>query len=203
MPAPKPDSQTGNSETKNPLLLTILSAMSFVFLILLMAYISERFKTLDETLEDTLRYQPPVVENISDGGSYDIEVVDGQTVYVPVYSHIFSEGGQAYLLEATLSIRNSDPNQQITIESVRYYDTKGQLVEDFIEGSVALGPLETTSFLVEKSDARGGSGANFIVVWNAVEPVYEPIIEAVMVGAAGVHGISFVSPGRPLTHRQE
>ena len=203
MPDPKPYSQADNTKTKNSLLVVLFPAITFVLLILLMAYIGERFNALDQTLEDKLRFQPPVVENVRDGGGYAIEIVDGQTVYVPVYSHIFSEGGQAYLLETTLSIRNSDPNRPITIQSVSYYDTKGQLVEDHIKGSVSLGPLETTSFLVEKSDVRGGSGANFIIVWDAVEPVYEPIIEAVMVGAAGVHGISFVSIGRTLSQRQE
>ena len=203
MPVPKPNSQTDNTKTSNSLFVIFIPAITFVFLILLMAYIGERFNALDKTLEDKMHFQPPVVENARDSGGYAIEIVDGQTVYVPVYSHIYSEGGQAYLLETTLSIRNSDPNRPITIQSVRYYDTKGQLVEDHIKGSVSLGPLETISFLVEKSDVRGGSGANFIVAWDAVEPVYEPIIEAIMVGAAGVRGISFVSHGRTLSQRQE
>lgn len=199
MSAAKPDSRADKTNTKNPLLLTTISALSLVLLLLLMAYISQSF----ETLEDKLRFQPPNVNKINDDGSFDIEVTEGRTVYVPVYSHIYSAGGQPNLLEATLSIRNSDPDRSILIQSVRYYDSKGQLVEDYLKSSVDLGPLETTSFLIKKRDVRGGSGANFIVVWNAVEPVYEPIIEAVMIGTTDKHGVSFVSPGRALIQRQE
>ena len=199
MSAAKPDSRADKTNSKNPLLLTTISALSLVLLLLLMAYISQSF----ETLEDKLRFQPPNVNKISDDGSFDIEVTEGQTVYVPVYSHIYSAGGQPYLLEATLSIRNSDPDRPILLQSVRYYDSKGQLIEDYLKSRVNLGPLETTSFLIKKRDIRGGSGANFIVVWNAVEPVYEPIIEAVMIGATDKHGLSFVSPGRALIQRQE
>ena len=45
---------------------------------------------------------------------------------------------------------------------------------------------------------RGGSGTNFIVSWNAEEPVYRPIVEAVMIGFFKEHSISFMSPARPL-----
>ena len=36
------------------------------------------------------------------------------------------------------------------------------------------------------------------LVWTAEGPVTEPVIEAVMIGLSGTHGISFVSPGRTL-----
>ena len=76
-------------------------------------------------------------------------------------------------------------------------------MDDFLDGSLTLGPLETTAFLVEKRDYRGGSGANFIVTWDAAAPVYEPIIESVMVGVTRDYQISFTSRGRPLRRRQE
>ena len=33
----------------------------------------------------------------------------GHLVYLPLYSHIYGEGGQSFPLEATISIRNTDP----------------------------------------------------------------------------------------------
>ena len=127
-----------------------------------------------------------------------IDIVQDQTLYVPIYSHIYARGGEAHPLEATLSIRNSDPERSIRLTSVRYFDTKGKLVKDYLDTNLALAPLETVEFLVEKQDTRGGSGANFIVSWDAEEPVYEPIVEAVMIGVSRDHSISFMSPARPL-----
>jgi hypothetical protein len=182
-----------------PFLLTVLSVLSFVALLGAIIYFGDRL----ETLEDQLRFRAPAAQQTPVGKSHDIVVVDGQTVYVPVYSHIYSTGGEAYLLEATLSIRNTDPNHGIKLTSVRYFDTNGALVEDFLDGNLTLGPLETTAFLVEKRDYRGGSGANFIVTWVADAPVYEPIMESVMVGVARSYQISFTSRGRPLRRRNE
>ena len=194
----KPESQ-GTTKVKDPLLLTAISGLSFLLLLLLMFYIGESF----ETLEEQLRFQAPVTGQETGGAAYGIEIIDSQTVYVPVYSHIYSRGGEAFLLETTLSIRNSDPDHAITVQSVRYYDTKGKLVQDYLNTALPLGPLETTEFLVEKRDTRGGSGANFIVTWNASEAVYEPIIEAVMVGVTQDHSLSLLSPGRPLVQRKQ
>ena len=62
----------------------------------------------------------------------------GQTVYVPVYSHI-SHGnldgrGKAseLLLSSMLSLRNTDPALPITITSARYYDTDGKMLREFM-----------------------------------------------------------------------
>lgn len=88
-------------------------------------------------------------------------------------------------------------------KSVKYFDTKGSLIKGYLDGELGLGPLEATAFLVEKRDVRGGPGANFIVVWDADEPVYEPLIEAIMVGFFEGNSISFASPGRALVKRKE
>ena len=167
----------------HPFLVTALAVVAFVLLLVMMTYLGNRLN-------------PASV-------SYGIDIVEGQTVYVPVYSHIYADGGEPHLLEATVSIRNSDPERAITILSARYFDTKGTLIQDYVEGQLQLGPLEATAILVEKKDDRGGSGANFIVDWSSEEPVYEPIIEAVMVGRSNSQSISFKSIGRPLTRRLE
>ena len=185
--------------SRYPLLLTVLSALSFVFLLLLLYYVGTSF----DTLENRLRFQSPVAGWGKGNGAYGIEIVDGQTVYVPVYSHIYADGGRPHLLEATLSIRNLDPNRAISLKSVKYFDTDGVLIKEYLDGKMPLGPLQTKAFLVEKRDTRGGSGANFIVVWDAEEPVYEPLIEAIMVGFSASNSISFSSPGRALINRRE
>jgi hypothetical protein len=199
MPSQETNTGPGKKQEKHPLLLTVLSGLSFVLLLLLLLFVGNSF----ETLENQLSFQPPTAGQGKGNGAYGIEIVDGQTVYVPVYSHIYANGGKPHLLEATLSIRNLDPNHAISIKSVKYFDTKGSLIKEYLDGGLALGPLETTALLVEKRDVRGGSGANFIVVWDADQPVYEPLIEAVMVGFSEGNSISFTSPGRALIKRKE
>ena len=76
-------------------------------------------------------------------------------------------------------------------------------MNNYLEGQLELGPMETVEFLVKEQETQGGSGANFIVTWNADGPVYEPIVEAVMIGLSKGHSISFVSPARPLAQRSE
>jgi hypothetical protein len=196
--------QDGNTEPdkkleKRPVLLTVLSFLSIVFLVSLAFFVRNSF----ESLEEKLSYQAPIAGPVEGNGSYGIEILEGQTVYVPVYSHIYADGGKPYLLETTLSIRNLDPDRAISIKSVKYIDTQGALVKEYLGSQINLNPLETTEFLVEKQDIRGGSGANFIVLWDAKEPVYEPLIEAVMVGFADAKSISFTSPGRALIARKE
>jgi len=121
----------------------------------------------------------------------------GQTIYVPVYSHIYYENQKEVLyLSATLSIRNTDLSNPIIITSVRYYNTEGKLIKQYLERPVELSPLASMDFIVERTDTSGGSGANFIVEWIAEKDVSKPVVEAVMISAASNQGISFVSPGR-------
>ena len=190
----------GREQGKYPLLLTLLSGLSFVLLLLLLVFLGNKVNTL----EDQLGYKAPAaVGSLPHGGAYGIQIVNGQTVYVPVYSHIYADGGKPQLLETTLSIRNLDPEVSISIKAVDYFDTGGQLVKRYLGQVLTLGPLETRSILVEKSDTSGGSGANFIIVWDSAEPVYEPLIEAVMIGLDGGKSFSFTSPGRALVQRKE
>ena len=188
------DSKSSRHPGINPVLLASLAAAGFIALLIIIIYLTQRL----ESVEDTLSYTFPASQAQT---TIAIDITDSQTVYVPIYSHIYSKGGEPYLLEATLSIRNSDPERSIDITSVNYYDTKGKSIQEYLEGKLTLGPLETTAFLVENADTRGGSGANFIVAWKSDEPVYEPIIEAVMIGLDEGHSISFKSIGRPLAKR--
>lgn len=123
----------------------------------------------------------------------------GQTIYVPVYSHIYYENKQKSLnLAATLSIRNTDSNNPIFITAVRYYGSEGQLIQQYLEQPIKLAPLASTDFVVARTDTSGGSGANFIVEWVAMKVVIEPIVEAIMISAEIGQGISFISPGKVI-----
>jgi hypothetical protein len=127
------------------------------------------------------------------------ELSRGQTVYVPVYSNIYSAPRKIpYNLSALLSIRNTDPISPITLLSVDYYDTAGRLVRRYYRQPVTLSPLKSVSIFIPEEDTAGGEGATFIVRWNATREVNVPIIESVMIGMKSGQGISFISPGREI-----
>jgi hypothetical protein len=123
----------------------------------------------------------------------------GQVVYAPIYSHIYSgDREHPLLLAATLSIRNIDPNHPITIVKVDYHDSDGKLLQRYLESPVTLSPAQSTRYVVKFSDKAGGSGANFYVTWKASRPVNPPIVESIMIGTQNQLGISFVSRGRAV-----
>jgi len=191
-PSPIPDRRLAHS----PLLLAGVAAAAFIALLVVIITLTNRL----ENRADSLRYSGPVPGPQT---TLAIDIAQAQTVYVPIYSHIYSKGGEPFLLEATLSIRNSDPERTITIGSADYYNTQGERVQQYLPKPLTLQPLESTAVLVEKTDTRGGSGANFIIKWHSEQPVYEPVIEAIMIGIGSGHSISFKSTGRPLAERAE
>lgn len=128
--------------------------------------------------------------------AYSAELSKGQTIYIPAYSHIYHGNKETpLLLSVTLSIRNIDQTESLTINTVNYHETQGALVKEYLQGSITLGPLGSERFIVPQRDNSGGSGANFIVKWEAEKPINPPIIEAVMIGTQSALGISFTSRG--------
>ena len=128
----------------------------------------------------------------------------GQTVYVPVYSHIIYgdisprlRAPFKLLLSSMLSIRNVDPNHSIMVKSVRYYDTDGKLLRDD-NAARTLAPLASTEVFVEYKDEEGGAGAKFIVVWQADVPVNPPLVESVNAHFTGTQLTVFTSRGQPI-----
>ena len=129
----------------------------------------------------------------------DIKLSSGQTVYVSIYSHIYSGlKARPFDLAAILSIRNTDINQPVTIVSAKYYDTDGKLLKEYLNEPLQLNALASTRYIIKEGDKAGGSGANFIVVWKSDRKVNPPIIEAVMIGTHSGQGISFVSRGQVI-----
>lgn len=131
-----------------------------------------------------------------------VKIVGGKTVYVPVYSHIYTwQRSQTMDLTATLSIRNTDLNNPIIITVADYYDSNGKLVRKYLEQAVEIKPLASINFVVNQEDRTGGSGAAFIVDWVTQKQVSDPVIEAVMINASGNQGVSLLSVGRVIKIR--
>ncbi|MEM7023407.1 MAG: DUF3124 domain-containing protein [Pseudomonadota bacterium] len=128
-----------------------------------------------------------------------IAAKQGQKLYVPIYSNILAgEGARPTEMAATLAIRNTDIDHDIFITSVKYYNTTGDLIETYLDGLYGLAPMASAFILINVSDTRGGIGANFIVDWQTEEPVSDPVVEAIMVGASGTKGFSFTSHARVI-----
>ena len=130
-------------------------------------------------------------------------VSKGQTVYVPAYSHIYIGNKETpYLLAVTLSIRNVSPSTPITLTEVSYHDTQGKLLKIFSKDPVLLDPLASTRHIIHRDDKDGGSGACFIVKWEATEKTNPPVIETIMIGTQSQQGISFTSRGEVILEKE-
>ena len=122
---------------------------------------------------------------------------EGQTLYVPVYSHIYSGDRERPLyLAATLSIRNTDPTHTIRLVRVDYFNSAGERVRRYLDKPLEMPPLASVRYIVGESDKVGGSGANFIVQWKSVTPVSPLIAEGIMISTASQLGVSFTSRGQ-------
>ncbi|HKZ17950.1 MAG TPA: DUF3124 domain-containing protein [Geobacteraceae bacterium] len=131
--------------------------------------------------------------------SPEVRLLKGQTVYVPVYSNVFSgPRSRPFQLATTLSIRSTDLSASFRVTSIDYYNSNGKLVRRYLEKPLVVGPLRSTYVHIEEKDVTGGFGANFIVRWKADKVINAPIIECIMIGATSGQGISFVSPGQEI-----
>jgi hypothetical protein len=148
----------------------------------------------------------PVYSQIQTGDNervFFFTVTQGQTVYVPVYSHIYTgDKEQPFDLTVTLSIRNTDARRPMEVPRIRYHDSKGELVREYLAEPIRLGPLETTRFVVKESDRLGGSGASFVVIWRATSQIAVPVMETIMIGTRGGQGLSFSSRGKAISEPQ-
>lgn len=123
----------------------------------------------------------------------------GQTVYVPAYTYVyFNEKGAKFPLTTTLLVHNTDSKNGIKLTSIKYFDSEGALVSEFAEKPKALAPLEALEVLVKKPPRKKGSGACFLVAWQAAKKVSPPIVECIMIGAQGQQGISYRSTGQVI-----
>jgi hypothetical protein len=111
----------------------------------------------------------------------------GQSLYLPIYSVIqygdLDRSGTAKELPVSslVSIHNTDPDKPIRVLAARYYGTDGRFLRNFLPSARVLKPMETVEFLVERRDVVGGSGANFVIQWEAAAPASPPLVQALHV----------------------
>jgi hypothetical protein len=134
-------------------------------------------------------------------------MVNGQTLYLPVYSHVYhgdvdSKGeAQQTLVSALVSIRNIDLTKSIRITSAVYYDTRGTKLREFLPKAVIIPPMGTHEIFVPRNDTAGGSGANFVIVWTADSPANPPVVEALHLNMPAGRSIAFITTARPIATR--
>lgn len=118
------------------------------------------------------------------------------TVYIPVYSDIYSESKNTrFNLTATLSLRNTSLKHSIYISAVDYYDSEGVNTKKFLETPIILHPMQSVEYVIDEHDTSGGTGANFVVYWGAENENVQPIFEGIMISTNGQQGISFSTVG--------
>lgn len=120
-------------------------------------------------------------------------------IYVPAYSSVLVDRGQARIdFSVTLCIHNASDEKPLVVERIAYYGATGTLVQDYLTAPVAVRPFGTLEVQVPIRDTRAGTSANFVVDWAAMGPIAEPVMEALILGAEGTRGYSFVGQGRPI-----
>lgn len=131
----------------------------------------------------------------------------GQVLYLPIYSHIYhgdlDEQGKPTqtLLSAHVSIRNTNSHKPLKLLFARYYDTDGKLLKEFVPKPVLIPPLGTHELFIPRSDATGGSGANFLISWSAEVSVNPPVVEALHVDIQPTRTLTFITSARPVVPR--
>ncbi|WP_412481075.1 DUF3124 domain-containing protein [Azonexus sp. IMCC34839] len=132
-------------------------------------------------------------------------LVKGQTLYLPIYSHMLygnlGKAGKAsyVLLSALVSIRNTDAKRPLRVLSARYFDTHGKLLGERVPTPVLIPPLGTLELFVELNDASGGSGANFIIKWDAEQTINPPLVESLHANMDGGKAVIFMTQSVPVT----
>lgn len=128
----------------------------------------------------------------------------GQTLYLPVYSHLWHGDLKQdryplkSLVSALVSIRNTDPQHPIKVLSARYYDTGGKLLNEYVTTAKTIPPMGTFELFVEKKESAGGSGANFVIQWEAGTPTNLPVVEALHADIQGHRTLTFLTTARPI-----
>ena len=135
------------------------------------------------------------------------ELSAGQSLYLPVYSYIWhgdrmgsDKSPAKTLVSALVSIRNTSLKTSIRVVSARYYGTDGKLLNEYVPKPVVVGVMGTLELFVERKEAEGGSGANFVIQWDAATATNPPVVEAVHADIrGGSHAIALITSARVIS----
>ena len=126
----------------------------------------------------------------------EVRLLKGQTLYVPCYTSIMS-GTHSFEVKPVIFIHNTDPNNAINLVRLDFYNTSGKLVEKYLQQPQKLNANSATRInLKELLTGEEGSGAHFIIQWQAENKVVEPLVQPWFIGAVGTRGYSYTSPIR-------
>ncbi|MDE2442616.1 MAG: DUF3124 domain-containing protein, partial [Betaproteobacteria bacterium] len=123
---------------------------------------------------------------------------------LPIYSHMLygnlGKSGKAssVLLSTLVSIRNTDTKRPLRVLSAKYFDTNGKLLGERVAVPMQIPPLGTLELFVELNDASGGSGANFIIKWDAEQSLNPPLVESLHANMDGGKAVIFMTQSVPL-----
>jgi hypothetical protein len=104
------------------------------------------------------------------------EMSDHHVIFIPTHSHVDHGLGKPSLFRLVTTL---------SVHKIRYYNTDGELVQEFLRDKVALRPMETYQVRVSPKDTSGLG-------------VPAPIAAGVHVGTSATVGPSFVTRGTPL-----
>jgi hypothetical protein len=131
-------------------------------------------------------------------------LVKSQSLFLPIYSHMLygnlgkKNTASHVLLSALVSIRNTDPKRPLRVLSARYFDTHGKQLSERVNNPVVIPPFGTLELFVELNDASGGSGANFVIKWEADQPINPPLVEALHANMDSGKAVIFMTQSVPI-----
>lgn len=129
--------------------------------------------------------------------------IRGQILYLPVYSSFpdFMDSSK-FDMSAFLAFHNTDFRRSVTITRVQYFNSKGQLVHDFLkDGHIEINPLETVDYYIPYRD-QSGTGANFLIEWMSDSLVNEPLVESITYSLKNQQTVAVLSHGKILNERK-
>lgn len=134
--------------------------------------------------------------------SLDFELADSLktgSTYLSVYSQIYSmTEHRTHDLTVTVSLRNTDQSDTIYINKAEYFDTRGNSIKNYFDAPIFIAPMETVEIVIEESDRKGGTGANFLFDWAIQTNTCEPLFDAVMISTSGQQGLSITTQGKKV-----
>ena len=67
-----------------------------------------------------------------------------------------------------------------------------------VNNPVVIPPFGTLELFVELNDASGGSGANFVIKWEADQPINPPLVEALHANMDSGKAVIFMTQSVPI-----